>query len=199
MSNAIFPSFPGLKAEVSRTPVWSTTHKPSVSQRDFRSANASYPLYKYKLSYEVLRQTTGFAEFTTMVGFFNARRGSFDSFLFTDPDDCAVTAQPLGPGDGVNRMFQLVRNFGGFIELVFDTNSAPLVYLDGVLQTLTTNYTVSGIGVVTFVVAPGAGVAVTWSGTYYRRVRFEQDAAEFNKFMDKLWALKTLELITVKL
>lgn len=198
MSNAVFPTFPGLTWDATRTPVWSTTHKPSVSQRDFRSANASYPLYKYKLSYEVLRQTTGFAEFTALVGFFNARRGSFDSFLFTDPDDCTVTAQSLGPGDGSNRLFQLVRTFGGFVEPVFDVNSAPLVYLDGVLQTLATNYTVSGTGLVTFVVAPGAGAAATWTGTYYRRICFAQDTAEFNKFMSNLWALKTLELITVK-
>lgn len=198
MSNAIFPAFPGLKEDVSRTPQWSTTSKSSVSQREFRSANASYPLYKYKLSYEVLRQTTGFTEFTELTGFFNARRGSFDSFLYVDPDDNTVTAQTIGVGDGANKLFQLARTFGGFVEPVFDANSTPLIYVNGVLKTLTTDYTISATGLVTFVAAPGAALPVTWTGTYYRRVCFTQDTAEFSKFMQNLWTLKTLEFVSVK-
>jgi len=156
-----------------------------------------FPRYRYKLSFTVLRQTTGFTEFSTLVGFFNARNGSFDSFLYTDPDDNTVTAQVLGIGDGSNKLFQLVRTFGGFVEPVYDANSAPLIYWDGVLKTLGTHYTLGATGQVTFVAAPGAGVVVTWSGTYYRRMCFAQDTADFSKFLANLWELKTLEMVTV--
>lgn len=198
MSNAVFPNFPGLTFGVTRTPIWSTTPKRSVSGREFRSANMSYPRYKFKLGYEVLRQKGAYTEFTTLVGFFNARQGAFDSFLFTDPDDNTVAAQVIGTGDGSNKLFQLVRTFGGFVEPVFDANSAPLIYVGGVLKTLTVDYTINTVGLVTFVTAPGAGVSVTWTGTFYRRVKFTQDSAEFAKFMANLWELKTLEIETVK-
>jgi uncharacterized protein (TIGR02217 family) len=198
MSNAVFPTLPGLAWDIQRTPMWSTTRKSSVSLREFRTANASYPRYKYKLTFEFLRQRTGFTEMATLAGFFNACQGGFDSFLYADPDDYTVTAQVLGVGDASNKLFQLVRTWGGFVEPVYDVNSAPLIYVNGVLQTLTTHYTVSVTGLVTFVTAPGAGLSVTWTGTYYRRMCFSQDVAEFSQFMKNLWSLKTLEMLTAK-
>lgn len=197
MGNAVFPSLPGLTWDITRTPVWSTTKKTAVSQREYRTANMAFPRYKYKLSFEFLRQGGSFAELSQLVGFFNARQGSFDSFLFVDPDDYTVTGQVIGAGDGSNKLFQMVRTFGGFIEPVYDDNSVPLIYVNGVLKTAGTDYSVSTTNLVTFVTAPGAGQSVTWSGTYYRRVCFTQDSAEFNKFMNALWSLKTLEFITV--
>jgi uncharacterized protein (TIGR02217 family) len=194
MSNTVFPTFPGLTFDVTRTPVWSTTTKSSVSQREFRIANSSYPVYHFKLAYEVLRQTPGYTEMATLVGFFNARNGSFDSFLFTDPDDNAVTLQAIGIGDGGTTLFQLVRSFGGYVEPVFDTNGAPALTVNGVAQVAGSDYTISATGLVTFTVAPGVGFIVKWTGSYYRRVRFSTDSAEFQKFLRDLWTLKTIEL-----
>lgn len=196
MSNAVFPTFPGLQWPIARTPIWSTTAKTSVSGRRFASANMSFPRYKFTLSYSFFRQGQGQTELAQMVGFFNARQGDFDSFLFDDADDNSVTAQVIGVGDGANKVFQLVRTFGGFVEPVYTVNSAPLIYLNGVLKTLTTDYTISSTGVVTFVAAPGAGVSVTWTGTYYRRVNFVQSSLEFSKFMSNLHELKKVELET---
>lgn len=198
MSNAILPVMPGLTWDYTRVPEWSTTTKSSVSQRSFRTANASFPKYRVKMSYEFLRQYTGFAEMATLVGFFNARNGGFDSFLWTDPDDNTVTAQALGTGDGSNKLFQLVRTFGGYVEPVFDANSAPLIYVNGALKTLTTDYTISTAGLVSFVTAPASTLPVTWTGTYYRRMVFVQDSAEFVKMANGLWGLKSLEMETDK-
>jgi len=198
MGNAIFPTLPGLSIDVTRTPMWATTRKTSISQREFRCANMSFPRYKVKLSFEVLRQTSGYTEFSQLVGFFNARQGGFDSFLWTDPEDNAVTAQIIGIGTGSTTAFQLKRNFGGFAEPVYDVNSAPLIYVNGVLQTLTTHYTISASALVTFVSAPGAALPVTWTGSYYRRMCFLQDKADFSQIVKNLWALKSLELVSVK-
>ena len=198
MSSAVYPGLPGLTFDVTRTPEWSTARFDSVSLRQYRVANATYPRYHYKLSYEFLRQGGAYTELAQLVGFFNARQGDFDSFLFTDPDDNSVTAQAIGDGDGASTLFQLVRAFGGFVEPVFDVNSAPLIYVNGVLKTLTTDYTISGAGLVTFVTAPGAGLVVSWTGSFYRRVTFAQSMAEFSKFMQNLWTLKTVELIGCK-
>jgi hypothetical protein len=44
----------------------------------------------------------------------------------------------------------------------------------GVVQTNPANYSISATGLVTFTSRPGAA-ALTWTGTYYWRVRFDQD------------------------
>lgn len=199
MSNAIFPTLAGLKFGVTRTPTWNTTRKTSVGGREFRAANMLYPTYRYKLAYEFLRDLrSGVDELRTLVGFFNARQGSFDSFLFNDTDDNSVTAQNIGTGNGSTTQFQLTRTFGGFTDPVYDVNGTPLIYKAGALQTLTTHYTLSSTGLVTFVTAPTAGQAITWTGGYYWRVRFEQDATEFEEFMNQLWQARSVELRTVK-
>jgi uncharacterized protein (TIGR02217 family) len=193
MSSLVFPALVGMEWNIVRAPIWSTSKRESVSGRQFRVANYSYPRYKYKVSFSVLRQGGSYAELAQVVGLFNQVYGDFDSFLWTDPDDSAVTAQQLGTGDGSTKSFQLVRVFGGFIEPVYDTNSAPLLYVNGVLKASPSDYTISASGVVTFVVAPGAGLPVTWTGSYYRRVVFSHSTMEFNKFMQGLWELKKVE------
>lgn len=191
MSNAVFPSLPGLKWGVRRTPEWSTTAKTSVSGREFRSANRVYPIWHYRLAYEFLRdKRAGVDELRTLVGFFNARKGRFDSFLFNDPDDNAVTDQGFGTGNGTQTSFQLVRTFGGADDPVYDLNGAALIYKAGVLQTVTTHYTISATGLVTFTSAPTGGQALTWTGAYYWRCVFERDQMDFEKFLQELWEAK---------
>lgn len=198
MSNAVYPTFPGLTFGTTRTPVWSTTTKVATSLRDYQNANASYPLYRYKLSYEVLRQTPGYAEMAALVGFFNARWGGFDSFLFNDPDDNFVQAQTFGAGDGATTQFQLVRTFGGYVEPVFDTNGPVAIYVSGTLKAIGTDYSVGVTGVVTFMTAPVSASALTWTGGYYRRVRFAVDSIEFTQFLHGRWDAKTVELVSKK-
>jgi uncharacterized protein (TIGR02217 family) len=193
MSNLVFPSLPGLEWNVVRAPIFSTTKRASVSGRRFAFANYSFPRYKYTMSFSVLRQGGSYTELQQVVGLFNQCYGDFDTFLWTDPDDYTVTAQPFGSGDASTRSFQLVRTWGGFVEPVYATNGAPQIYLAGVLKTVGTDYTISASGLVTFTVAPGSGVALTWSGQYYRRVNFSQSTLEFNKFLQNLWELKKLE------
>lgn len=197
MGNSVFPTLAGLMWDYTRTPVWSTMEKKAVSGRAYRSANYSYPLYRVKLAFEVLRQYGSYTELANLAGFYNARSGGFDSFLWTDPDDNVVTAQSFGTGTGAATKFQLVRTFGGFVEPVFDPVGSPSIYVSGVLKTLTTDYTISN-GLVTFVSAPANGAPLTWTGAYYRRMRFVPDSAEFVKFMNGLWALKSIEMESVK-
>jgi len=198
LSSAVYPTLAGLAFSVGRNllapPVMVRT---TPSQREYRGRSATAPRYQYKLTYEFLRSAAAYAELQTLAGFFNARGGSFDSFLFTDPDDNAVTAQLFGTGNAATTAFQLVRSFGGFAEAVVDLNGAPSIYVNGTLKTVTTDYTVSGGGVVTFTSAPAAAAALTWTGSFYRRVRFAKDLAEFGKFMQGLWEARSVELLSV--
>ncbi len=196
MSNAIFPTMPGIKWGSTKTPIWSTKVQKSASGRELRASYYSYPDWKFSLSYEVLR-ANALAELQTLVGFFNARQGSFDSFLYQDSDDKAVTSQAFGVGDGVTTKFQLARDFGGFIEPVVATSGSPSIYVGGALKTPATHYTLAD-GLVTFTTAPASGIFLTWTGEFYYRVRFVQDSADFEQFLHQLWSLKKIEFKTFK-
>jgi uncharacterized protein (TIGR02217 family) len=183
MSNAIYPTLAGRGWSILKKPKWSTKVQTAVSGKELRAAFFSYPLY-----------TITNAEYQTLIGFFNARQGSFDNFLFTDDSDNAVTAQSFGTGNGTTTGFQLVRTLGGNTEPTMNINTITGIYVAGVLKTLTTDYTIDALGYVTFVVAPAAGAALTWTGSYYYRCRFLLDENEFEEFMNQLWLLRKLEL-----
>lgn len=53
-------------------------------------------------------------------------------------------------------------------------------------------------GLVTFDAAPGSGAALTWSGEFYRRVRFARDEIEFERFLQDLWNAKKVELVSTR-
>jgi hypothetical protein len=128
VSNAVFPTLPGLAFNIARSPVWSTQVADSASGRQYTLSKRLYPLWHFKLPFEVLRAAGGWAEWQTLVGFINARRGRFDDFLYRDPRDYQVTAQQFGTGDGTTKDFQLTRSLGGFVEPVYDLNGTPAIY-----------------------------------------------------------------------
>ncbi len=194
MSNAIFPTFIGLGWSAPKTPQWNTRVQRAVSGKELRAAYQSRPIWKYGLTYEVLRGDAVNAEIQSLIGFFNARMGSYDSFLFRDPSDNSVTDQGIGVGDGTTTVFGLVRAYGGAVEPIgyADTSAFKVDGSTVTALTITDNHTT-----VTFTTAPAAGKLVTWTGTYYFRVRFDKDMAEFEQFMKDLWSLKKLELTGV--
>ena len=196
MSNAVYPTLPGLAWSSRRTPLWRTTVQTTPSGREWRTSPMSSPRYRYTLTYEFLRSTAAYPHLQTLLGFFNSRRGGYDSFLFSDPDDRTVTAQAFGTGDGVSTQWQLVRTLGGFVEPVYALDGAANIYRDGAL--VASGVTVSADGAVTFASAPAAGVVLTWTGAYYWRCRFEDDELEFEQFLAKLWKTGQVMLLTVK-
>jgi uncharacterized protein (TIGR02217 family) len=199
MGNSVFPTLPGLAWGTQVTPSFSTAVKRAVSGRELRVAYAAYPLWKISLSFEFLRDGNRGADLDTLVGMFLQVKGQYDSFLFTLPTDNSVTSQNFGTGDGVTTAFQLRRSFGqggfSFQEPVQNLNGNPSIYKNGVLQTLGSNYTIDSNGLVTFSVAPGNALPLTWTGSYYYRCRFLQDVADFQLFMQDLYELKKLEMI----
>ena len=195
MSDAIYPTLPGLSWPTKRTPLWKTSVRTSTSGRTWRRAHMRYPRYRIALQYSFLRSAAALAEFQVLFGFFNARGGAADSFLFSCPDDNTVGAQPFGVGDGVSTQWQLVRTLGGFVEPVFNLVAAPQLFADGVL--VASGYTVAA-GLVTYSAAPAPGVVLTWSGSYYWRCTFDADELPFERFMHQFWKTGEVRLITDK-
>ena len=194
-SNEVFPTLRGVQINVVRTvlapPVITKT---TPSRREYRARNATLPLYSYKLAFEFLRAGVA-QELETVVGFFNRRGGSFESFRFTDPADNTAVQQTFGIGNGVATSYQLARSMGAYTEPITELAAAPQIYLGGALVDPGA-YTVTSFGRVDFYAGP-VGL-LTWSGPYYRRVRFVRDTAEFERFMAELWTHKSCELIMTR-
>lgn len=204
--SAVFPSqstLPGLAWNVAQHPTFNTKVQRAVSGYELRTALMQYPLWDITLSYAVLRDAqyqSGYTELQTMVGFFLARQGSFDSFLFNNTSDNTATAANIGTGNASATTFQLCRSLGAggftFNEPINNVNSLTSITFNGVAQA-GANYSVGTTGLITFnsTTRPGANVVVAWNGTYYYRVRFTNDAAEFDNFMLGLWELKQLSFV----
>ena len=193
MSNEVFPSLPGLALGATKTPVFATKLQEAVSGREVRLAQRANPLWKFHFDFDYLNglRISGVSQLETLLGFFMRHRGGFDSFLFEDTNDKAVIDQRIGTGNGANKVFQLVRTWGGFTQAVSNINAITNIKVGGVA---TTAYTASN-GVVTFTTAPASGKAVTWTGSYFYRAKFADDELEASNEIAKIWTAKGIDLL----
>ena len=110
MSNAIYPAtLKGIMPSVVKTPEFATIVQASPSKVETRIAQAQNPIWHWSLTYDFLfndltdpvggaqrnPSVLPYSELQTLMGFYLARQGRFDSFLFDDPEDDTVTNQPL--------------------------------------------------------------------------------------------------------
>ena len=201
MSALIFPSgLLGIGIGVKRTPFYETLIQTSPSRKDLRVQFDAFPRWRYDIPLNFAR-VAGFSaqtvsnEMAIILTLFHAVRGSWDSFLFTDPYSNTATLTSFGTGTGALTTFQLL-DLDGFP--IYDLNGVAQIYVNGVLKTVTTDYTISATGLVTFAAAPANGVALTWSGACYRRVRFDMDEFEMTQIVNLCWGQGTLKLVSVK-
>jgi uncharacterized protein (TIGR02217 family) len=200
---AIFPPLPGLAWSVTKAPRFSTRIQKAVSGRELRVLDQPNPIWLWTLAYDLLRDPhdargtrigAGFDELRTLMGFFLQQQGAFQPFLFDDPSDDTATGQPIGTGNSSAAQFQLVRTMNGFAEPVTAPNVVSAIYFNGVRQSAAGYSVDPATGRVTFAAPPPSGQAITADFTYYFRVRFADDSAEFENFMLQLWRLKQIKL-----
>jgi hypothetical protein len=140
VSTEVFPALLGLAFSVHKKPRFDTRIAKSVSGREVRNAFMQYPIWTFELTYDYLPdRTAGVTDLKNLQGFFLKRQGSFDTFLYLDPDDNTAVAAPIGTGDGVTTQFYWARDMGGFVEPVGQINTAlsyVLYYTDAEAHTV---------------------------------------------------------------
>lgn len=187
-----------------RTPIWRTSVQSAVSFKESRIGLALYPVIRFDLQYEFLRDYLAPSELKSLVGLFQAMRGRYDTFLYTDPTFNTVVDEPFGTGDGSTTQFQIIATFQnsggpGGSEIIQNFNGTPTVKKAGTLQSSPSQYTLGATGIITFVTAPTAGQALTWSGSFYYRCRFMDDEQTVTQFMNRFWSAKKVSFMSVKL
>lgn len=200
MTLRTFPTLSGVEYPTKKTPSWVTDMHRSVSGRRTTLAWYSYPIYQYELSFSFLRQTTANKEWQDLVAFYNLANGPANLWRYNDPTDNTATAQSFGTGDGTTVAFQLLRTITGtsfsWVDPVFDVTVTTI--FDNGTPVGGGNYSVGSTGIVTFNVAPTAGHALTWTGTYNWICRFDEDSATFEQFAQTFWENKSVKFSTEK-
>jgi uncharacterized protein (TIGR02217 family) len=203
VSTEKFPLAPGLTWSVHVAPKFNTRVASHVSGREIRTAWQQYAIYDLTLSFDVLNGDAT-QEIQTLMGFFLARQGQYDTFLLDlgavtqNIADSYVTMGAQGLGDGVSTVFTMLRTVGEAAEPVGYVFLADFtaVYVAGTLQD-PDSYTFTSPNQMVFNTAPANGAQITASFRYYMICRFAADSQDFEEFMANLWTLHELKLTTV--
>jgi hypothetical protein len=85
-----------------------------------------------------------------------------------------------------------------FGEQLEQQNIATSYIATTIVAVTVTDYALGTQGLVTFSTAPLAAAILSWTGTYNWLCRFDADATDFEKFMNRLWECKALKFTTIK-
>lgn len=194
-TNEEFPVLPGLMWNRKRTPIFKTSVQQAINGKEYRIPHQDYPLWRWELSYEVLRDDAT-NELRTLVGMFLRHRGSFASFRFLDVDDYQTTAQSIAASASraAGTRVQLLRSYEGFLEPVTDPQPGYQVFVNGVLSGLWTALFPTG-EISNTATSNGA---LSWTGSFWHRVRFEEDETEFEQFLEKLHSARRVTLVSAR-
>jgi uncharacterized protein (TIGR02217 family) len=167
-----------------------------------RDALYQNPIWEFELTFDGLASDSsshpglGSQSLQSLMGLFLACQGQFGTFLYTDPTDNSASNQAIATGDGSTTAFTFQRTLGGFSEPVGWVTSVANVYLNGVSQT--SGWTLAEPNSLSFAAAPGSGVAIAASFSYAFQCRFDDDAEDFEQFMQNLWRLESLKFRSVR-
>jgi uncharacterized protein (TIGR02217 family) len=136
------------------------------------------------LSYGLQNSADPLGDFNAIVALWRGHFGSLYPFRFRDWGDYTATNEVFGTGTGSQTQFQLSKTYdpqlkilgtaGSFfyVRAITLLASSPVIKIDNVV---TTAYTISASGMVTFTAAPTTGQQLTWSGEFDVPVRFDTD------------------------
>lgn len=160
--------------------IYGTGYKTEVhtlkSGLERRKALWSTPRGQFAVMYKMLKAD----QHEQVVAAFHACAGRLNTFRLHDRTDDTASNEPIGTGTGAPETYQLSRrlSFAGVsrdLPVLLPNADNFRVFVGGVE---TSAYTLDPLlGRLTLTAADGA--AVTWSGTFDKKVRFDDDDLEF--------------------
>lgn len=139
---------------------------------------------------------------------FHVCKGRAKGFRIRDWLDYQATTSTgrLGEADtapGGVTVFQLTKKYAFGAETYYRPIKKPTtvaIYKNGVLQTLTTHYTINlTTGLVTFVSAPTIGDSLHWVGEFDVPVKFEIDRLQINGRTYGVWDFGQIPIVEMRL
>ena len=191
MSNMLFPELV-FGGEFSKKPMFNTNIMTSINGRELRASYQAVPKYEIVLNIPLIDGRT--KDLDTIEEFFNARRGSFESFLFRMPWDDFARCEFVG--DGIKSTFQMYKgsspigNTDSFKsedpDMWLSNSSAPM-WAEPESDMWVLQYQLNSNGLVVLDFPLAEGDKITVESSYYYRCRFANDSQAFSLFSYKLW------------
>jgi hypothetical protein len=197
-----FPALPGQGWSVHKKPTFSTLVAFHVSGREVRDALYQNPIWQFELRFDGLGSDSvaypgvGAQSLQSLMGLYLQCQGQYGTFLYSDPTDGAANNQILATGDSATTTFTFARALGGFMEPVGWVTSVSQVTIGGVAQA--SGWSLSAPNTLAFAIAPASGVLIGASFTFAFQCRFDDDAADFEQFMQNLWRVDALKFRSVR-
>jgi len=185
-----FPSYrlpPDIEEGAQGGPQFATVIQESISGQEQRVRVWAKCRAKYDIGYSVMNSADPVGNYRAVLALFYAHAGRLRPFRFKDWGDFEAQNVQFGTGTGLDTAFQLSKTYDpseillGAIGSYFYTreiyllSTAPVIRVGGVVQTVTTHYSIGPTGLVTFVTAPADGAVLTWDGEFDLPVRFDVD------------------------
>lgn len=145
---------------------WNTTVQKSASDRVRTLTNQLYPALTDAQADELL-------------GFVALIKGSFEAFLWLDPEHNTEKGAPLAQVS--SSKYQCVARIGSYVEPVEYVENVTVLVNGAIVSA--TNYTVSG-GIITFRQIPSGTVTANY--TYYWKVILADDGLTISKRFDNI-------------
>jgi len=225
MSIAILSGFPiAMSSGLKKSPVFSSiVQRPAAGKGVVAASLQPYPTWSFGFDADKIQGSEAALSsvLSAFMGLHAVSQGRTFPFLFLDPQDSTVTqgtsamlnvtsgaATPMGTvGDGVSTQFQIARVLGGGslivtngvgYDIIQNVKGSINVYVNGALTSL---YSISSTGVITFNTAPANGALLTWAGSFYFYCRFMKDDMDYTRVFTQnsgtdLWDIGSIEFET---
>jgi hypothetical protein len=199
MSLPVFPTLPG-QGFARKAPVSATNIAPHESGREARTPIYS-GLYEFEVAFDGLASDSasfpglGAQSLQAIMGLYLQCLGGYGTFLYTDPNDNAVVDQNIATGDGATTLFTLGRAIGSGFDSDFLVTALTNVEVNG---SPASGWTLIAPNLLSFASAPASGAAIAAAFSFAFVCRFLEDGADFENFMENLWATKSLKFRSVR-
>jgi uncharacterized protein (TIGR02217 family) len=180
-------------------PRFKTTTNVALSGVEQRVSEWDHARCEYDIKYGIKSKE----DLLSVIKIHRARVGSAYPFRFKDWSDYEATTVNIGTGDGSDTTYQLVKKYSDGVAEVTRTILLPVsgtvsIYVNGVLQTVTTHYSINySTGVVTFVSPPTNTHPITATFEFDVPVRFADDALDVAMLVDDFGEIPSIMLIEV--
>lgn len=172
-----------------RRPLYSTTVVRAASGMTERNSHWDYPLHIFNVPLTNRSQ----AQQEDLLEYWHAAGGQAHTFNMIDPSEdrtCSMLTSPsqsdqsLGAATAGQTDFQLVKAYtrGGrtqYRKITRPIDATVLIEVNSVLQTVTTDYTIDALGVISFVTPMTGGEIIKWGGRFYTPVAFGTDDVSY--------------------
>ena len=204
-----FPTYrlpPDVEEGAQGGPEFATVIQESVSGQEQRVKVWAKCRAKYDIGYSVLHSDDPVGSYRAVLSLFYAHNGRFRPFRFKDWGDYQADGTSFGVGTGSATAFQLSKTYdpplillntpGSFTYTreIYLLATTPVIKVNNVTQTVTTDYTIGATGLVTFTSPPTNGHALTWTGEFDIPVRFDVDYLPVNLNVNSIAEIGSIPL-----